>query len=76
MDTPLLFQRSALEPGSGECTSSGLEFLTIADAVICKSTLPDWKVRSQPMRKTSFDEPHDTLDSDVEGSRQDEHDPA
>jgi hypothetical protein len=50
--------------------ASGLEFIAIADAVIYKSALPNWKVRSQPMRKTSFDESQNSLDSDVVGSQQ------
>ena len=41
----------------------GLEFVAIPDPVICKSPLPNRKIRIQSMRKTSFDEPHDSFDS-------------
>ena len=48
----------------------GLEFVAIPDPVICKSPLPNRKIRTQSMRKTSFDESHDSLDSNSLRSQQ------
>ena len=47
-----------------------LEFVAIADAVICKSTLPHREFRTHPMREASFDIPHDPLEWDTLRSQQ------
>jgi hypothetical protein len=39
-----------------------LEFIFIPDAVIRKSTLPDWELRTHSMREAPFDESHNLLD--------------
>jgi hypothetical protein len=42
--------------------ASYLEILAIANAVVCKSALPDRQLGGDPVRKAAFDESHGTLD--------------
>ena len=50
--------------------TSGIEFVAIPDAVISKPTLPNGKLRTRPMGKTSFDKPNHAFDRKALGGQQ------
>ena len=47
-----------------------LEFVSIPDAMVGKSTLPDRELRTYPMRKGPFDDSNNSLNGKVLGSYQ------
>ena len=47
-----------------------LKFISVANAMVRESALPDRKLRAYPVRKTSFDQPHSPLNRDALGSQQ------
>ena len=47
-----------------------LKFISVANAVVRESALPDGKLRAHTMGKASFDQPHSTLDRDALGGQQ------
>ena len=46
------------------------KFISVANAVVRESALPDRKLRAHTMRKASFDQTHSSLDRDALGSQQ------
>ena len=46
------------------------KFISVANAVVRESALPDGELRAHTMRKTSFDQPHSPLNRDALGSQQ------
>ena len=42
--------------------TSRIKFVAIPDAMVSKSTLPNGKLRTQPMRETSFNKSNNTFD--------------
>ena len=42
-----------------------LKFIFAPDAMIRKSSLPDWVARTHPMREAPFNEPHNPLDRGI-----------